>query len=140
MPENNIVAPNAPPTAGPATAGPLKAEVVNPTKTNYAAAVFFTLLIVGFTFHLPNLLYVPLIFFCIAAGIFFFKDVLKSNRASSPGWQPVTMATTASAQPQKKNNMVARILLIIFGVIGLCIVAYASFIILIVILFAKSGV
>ncbi len=114
-------------------------ESLKPTKTNYAAAVFFTLLIVGYTFHLPSVLYIPLAFFCIAAGIYFLKDVLASNRAPMPVWQPVGQVAVYPEQ-KKKMNPYFRVFLIIIGTIGFCIMAYASFIIIALIVLGSSGI
>ena len=72
--------PNNPPqpVAGPQPAtSPPPAQTIKPNSNSTdAAAVFFTLLIVGFTFHLPGLLYIPVLFFCIVAGVLFFREYI----------------------------------------------------------------
>lgn len=110
-----------------------------PTATNYAAAVFFTLLIVGFTFHLPLMLYVPVMFFCIIAGVLFFRDSLSSK----PGPQPIPGHPGLYYAPEgikKKRNPLMTLLIAIFAVMGFMVLIYVGFIALILISLGSSGV
>lgn len=118
---------------------PASQPPVKPTTTNYAAAVFFTLLIVGFTFHLPSLLYLPVIFFCAVAGVLFFRDTLAARKAAHTA-QGQAAYYSASAVPVKKRNPLITLLLIIFGVIGAGIILYVGFIVFILIMLGASGV
>lgn len=113
---------------------------VKPNNTNYAAAVFFTLLIVGFTFHLPSLLYLPVLFFCIAAGIIFFRDTLSARK--TPSYVPPPGGVPGSPNPavKKKRSPLMTLLLIIFGAIGGAIILFVGFIIFAVIMLGASGV
>ena len=112
---------------------------VKPTMTNYAAAVFFTLLIVGFTFNLPSLLYSPVMFFCAVAGVLFFRDTLAIHKTAQ-AVQGQYSYYAASAVPTKKRNPLITLLLIILGVIGAGIILFVGFIVFIVIMLGVSGV
>lgn len=111
---------------------------VKPNSTNYAAAVFFTLLIVGFTFNLPALLYVPMTFFCIAAGILFFRDVM-SGRSAAKIPQGQAAYYGVSALPQKKRSPWVTALLVILAVIGVGVTIFVCFIVLMIIALSRTG-
>lgn len=107
---------------------------VNRTRVNDAGAVFFVMLIVGFTFHLPLLLELPVLFFCVAAGLIFFRDVIASRSG------PVLVQTAAGPVVVKaKRSTLKLILLIVFGLIGIAIALFVAFIAFIMILFSTSG-
>lgn len=108
---------------------------VRPNSVNYAGGLFFTLLIVGFTFQLPTLLYIPMIFFAVAAGIIFFKDALSGRSIGAKAG-----ADDAFAKPQKgSRRFIVRLLFWAFAVAGLCAVLYIGFIIVILIMLSSSG-
>lgn len=113
------------------------AEIVKPKITNYAAAVFFTLLVVGFTFHLPVFLYIPVVFFCIAAGIIFFKDILpekKPKLATSQTGSPNTPTTV-----RKQRSKFQKVLITIAITMGILSIIYVGGIILLFIAIGGSG-
>jgi hypothetical protein len=89
---------------------------------------------------LPSLLYAPVIFFCIVAGVLFFRDTMATRKAPQPvAGQPGVYYAPADIVKKKRNPFIA-LLLIIFGVIGLAVLAYIGFIILIVVMLGASGV
>jgi hypothetical protein len=131
----------------PTGPGPIPNQVqqqlpeVKPNTTNYAAAVFFTLLIVGFTFHLPSLLYGPVIFFCVVAGVLFFKDILATHKTThaAADQSVVNYSSSAAVMPPKKRSGFMTLLLVVFGVIGVTVLLYVGFIILVVVMIGASG-
>ena len=145
--EPNNALPQSQPTISPAPSSVIQssqqpAASVTPHKTNYAATVFFTLLIIGFTFQLPTLLYVPIMFFCIAAGILFFRDA-RANRHTPqavPGQPGVYYAQASAPAPHKRRSLLVKILLIIFGAIGVGIILYIGLIVFVLIMLGSSGV
>lgn len=123
-------------TQTPAPQAPAQPPV-KPTTNNYAAAVFFTLLIVGFTFNLPSLLYVPMMFFCAVAGVLFFRDTMAARKAPAAGQPGVNYAPATAT---KKRSPLVTALLIIFGVIGVGIILYVGLIVFALIMMGSSGV
>ena len=128
-----------PPNDQPAARPQPVTEDVRANNTNYAAAVFFTLLIIGLTFHLPLLMYIPVIFFCLVAGIIFFRDVMAEKRSPR-----LTGAQAAAASPApavaKKRNPFLTALIIVFSILGFLVICYVGLIILAVIALGSSGV
>lgn len=125
------------PTQTPIPPAPLQPPV-KPNSTNYAAAVFFTLLIVGFTFNLPSLLYVPVMFFCAVAGVLFFRDVMAAHKTT----QAVQGQSSyyAVSVPTKKRNPLITLLLVVLGIIGAGIILYVGFIVFVLVMLGVSGV
>lgn len=118
-----------PPQPQPMPPSPQSLPPVRAKNTNYAAAVFFTLLIVGFTFDLASLVKIPLVIFCISAGILFFRDLVsldKQKKAASGG------------QPQPVNIW-WRIIKIALLIIVLLPVLWIGFIFIALIIFTAGG-
>lgn len=133
-------APNAPPTQPIQQTPSQPVTNVSPSKTNYAGALFFTMLLVGFTFHMSALLYVPVLFFCIAAGFLFFKDVLTS-KPQPVQVQPVAGYPDSGAPAVKpRRSTLKLVLLIIFGLLGTAGILFMAFIAFIMIMLGSSGV
>lgn len=113
---------------------------VEPNTTNYAATIFFTLLIVGFTFNLPSLLYIPVIFFCVGAGVLFFRDILATRKTAQAFQGQSSYYAASSSVPAKKRNPLVTLLLVTLGVIGTGIIMYIGFIVFFLIMLGASGV
>lgn len=122
--------------------------------SDYVGAVFGTLLVVGFTFKLPMFLYVPLVFFCIAAGILFFKDMLWRRHQQKPGpviGQPgqifipnsdgtgVTVVQGATFAKRQRSPVVKILLGLLIGG-GVFVIGYIGYIALMLIALGIAGV
>lgn len=134
MPPNDVQTPVQDVQPAQTTSPPAPTEVV-PTKVNYAGAVFFTLLIVGFTFHLPILLYLPILFFCLVAGIMFFSDALSSRGSPSSAQAPA--GGTPVFKP--RYHKLAMAVLIVFGVMQAIALLFVGFIALLVVALSSGG-
>lgn len=136
VPPAPVPAPSQPaPNVPSVTAAPQSVPDVSPSQTNYAGALFFTMLLVGFTFQLPVLLYVPVLFFCVIAGVLFFKDVLASKPQPAAGY---TADGLSAVKPQRSKQKT--IALVILSVVGIAILLFVAFVAFVLIMIGSSGV
>lgn len=146
MPPNDAQIPAQPqPAQSAPVQQPQVAPEVVPTKVNYAGAAFFTLLIVGFTFRLPIMLYVPVLFFCLVAGIMFFGDILTSRNKPS-GAQPPAQPGAVYPAPAEgtpvlkpRYRKLGMAILIAYGIVQGLALLFVGFIALIIIALSSGG-
>lgn len=110
------------PPVPPTQVGSPTPAIIKPNSLNYAGFIFFTLLIIGFTFNLAFYMKLPLIIIILISGYVMYKDYFKDKQIVS-----LTQTTNnhAAVVTKKQHSMlfrVMRVVLIIFGILGILFV------------------
>jgi hypothetical protein len=106
------------------------------TRTNILALIMFGVLIIGFTFNLASILFFPLAFFFVGAAIIMARDAAARKNSS----QQLYDARGNAVPMPHRMNLALKVILWAFAAIGISILCYVGFIVLVILMLGASGV